>query len=473
MDDSIDYPEPPLVAHDPSIQETESFIKSFKYSEFVKYSGPAWLMCIAYLDPGNLESDLQSAAMTGNKLIWVLFWSHVLGLFIQNLSSKLGLKSTLGLGSLLKEKYALKTSMCLWFNIELAIIGSDIQEIIGTCIALKILFGIPIFAGVLITSLDTGLFLMLSGFGMRRMEQLFAFFIAVMGVCFLLETIISRPSVGPIIKGLVVPYIPSNAYVQATAMVGSIIMPHNIYLHSALISKKNKHEFNTLNCTINLKKLQTYFKLESFIALTASFLINLCVMIVFAQVFYYKKHDMQQIKDIGLSDAAPALRKTLGGLSSYLWGFGLLAAGQSSTMTGTMAGQLIMEGFFDFKIEAWKRTLITRSVALVPSVIVAYFFTEYLDTLGEYLNVFQSLQLPLTLIPLIKLTNDHKIMHAETNTKNQSVIYQSVIYFVIFINVILVYHMFKNTTGTYLVITMLLAALYMSFCYNLHKNYIL
>ncbi|KAI7866453.1 NRAMP family, partial [Spinellus fusiger] len=363
-------------------------------------------LSIAYLDPGNLESDLQSGAVAGYRLLWLLFWAHAAGLVLQILSARLGVVTGKHLAHLVKDNYPQPTRTLIWAFIQVAIVGSDIQEIIGTAIALKILFGFRLIVGVLVTATDTFVFMWLQHYGVRKIEVFFMVLIGVMIVCFWAEMILSHPRLGPILEGIVVPSIPENTMVQAVGMVGAVIMPHNMYLHSALVMSRN---LGVAPSQHKVREANFYFAIESGLALLTSYLINLAIVVVFAQVFYQPGKEMGQLP--GLYDASEVLRNTLGEYARYLWAAGLLAAGQSSTMTGTLAGQYVVEGFFGaiFK-KQWHRVALTRLVALVPSLLVAVWAVDRIDTLGEVLNVLQSVCLPTAIVPILKLTSSTSIM---------------------------------------------------------------
>ncbi|RCH99041.1 hypothetical protein CU097_015177 [Rhizopus azygosporus] len=385
---------------------------TFSFQKLLKYTGPGWLMSIAYLDPGNLESDLQAGAIAGYKLLWLLLWSHMAGLMIQILSARLGVVTQKHLAQLIRKNYTRPASVMIWIFTQLAIIGSDIQEIIGTAIALKIIFRLKLWVGVMITATDTFFFMWLQQYGVRKMETFFMSLIGLMIACFWIEMFASHPNMELLLKGILVPEIPEDAKVQAVGMVGCVIMPHNMFLHSALVMSRHLGQ----NPSDNKKKeANFYFAIESTLALITSYLINLAIVVVFAQVFYNPGQVITQLP--GLYDASEVLSSTLGKYAKYFWALGLLAAGQCSTMTGTLAGQYVVEGFLGaiFK-KQWHRVAVTRAVALVPSMIVAIYAVDRFDTMGEFLNVLQSLCLPAAIIPILKLTASSKIM--SPNFKN-------------------------------------------------------
>ncbi|CAI2182093.1 11845_t:CDS:2 [Funneliformis geosporum] len=376
----------------------------FSWKKLWKYTGPGFLMSVAYLDPGNLEADLQSGAAAGYSLLWILLYAHIAGLLIQILSARCGVVTGKHLAQLIRIYYSTPISIILWLFTEIAIIGSDIQEIVGTAIAIKILFGLPLWIGTMLTAMDTFIFMLLQNYGVRKLEAFFMTLIAFMAVCFWVEMFQSEPNIGEIFKGMLIPAVPPSAVVQAVAMIGAVIMPHNLYLHSALVMTRKTDP----SSKAKLKEANFYFSIESALALCCSYLINMAIVVVFARVFYIPG---KLIALPGLYDAADVLTKTLGRGARYLWALGLLSAGQSSTMTGTLAGQYVVEGYFG-KIfsKSWHRVAITRGIALIPSMFVAVFAVGHFDTMGELLNVLQSLCLPCALIPILKLTSSKEVM---------------------------------------------------------------
>lgn len=314
----------------------------------------------------------------------------------------------------------------LWAFAQLAIIGADILEIVGTAVALHILLRLPLWAGVLMTATDTFTFMMIQRYGIRRLEAFFMVLITMMAVCFWVELVQSQPDVRKIIEGVIVPYVPKDAELQAVAMLGAIVMPHNMFLHSALVMSRDLGRQPSIR---KLKEANFYFAIESILALSVSFFVNLAIVVVFAQgkkvyryiyfayiltflyVVFFKPDHTGPIKIPGLDDADEVLSGTLGSAAKYLWAAGLLAgkrvryydiinqnqsntilylAGQSSTMTGTLAGQYVTEGFFGniFKKD-WHRIAATRSISLIPGMLVAIFAVDHFDTMGELLNVLQ------------------------------------------------------------------------------------
>ncbi|KAK2375873.1 metal transporter Nramp6 [Trifolium repens] len=385
-------------------------VPPFSWKKLWLFTGPGLLMSVAFLDPGNLEGDLQAGAIAGYSLLWLLMWSTIMGLFIQLLSARLGVATGRHLAELCREEYSNWARLVLWFLAELALIAADIQEVIGSAIALKILsHGIlPIWAGVVITAFDCFFFLFLENYGVRKLEGVFAIFIGTMGFSFAWMFFDTKPSEEELLMGLLIPRVSSKTLRQAVEIVGCVITPHNVFLHSALVQSRDIDIRNKGQ----VQEALNYYTIESTIALLITLVINLFVITVFARVFY----NTEQAKDIGLVNAGQYLEDKYGGgffPILYIWGIGLLAAGQSSTITGTYAGQFITEGFLKLNIKKWLRALITRSCAIVPTMIVAIMFNTSegsLDTLNEWLNVLQAIQIPFALIPLLTLVSKQEVM---------------------------------------------------------------
>ncbi|KAK9670323.1 hypothetical protein RND81_13G193800 [Saponaria officinalis] len=382
----------------------------FSWKKLWLFTGPGFLMSIAFLDPGNLEGDLQAGAIAGYSLLWLLFWATAMGLLIQLLSARLGVATGRHLAELCRDEYPTWARLLLWVMAELALIGSDIQEVIGSAIAINILSNgvLPLWSGVLITALDCFVFLFLENYGVRKLEAVFAVLIATMAVSFAWMFGDTKPSGSELLVGIVVPKLNSRTIQQAVGVVGCIIMPHNVFLHSALVQSRDVDHTNRSR----VQEALNYYSIESTLALVVSFIINLFVTTVFAKSFF----GTPQAESIGLANAGHYLQEKYGGglfPILYIWGVGLLAAGQSSTITGTYAGQFIMGGFLNLRLKKWIRALITRSCAIIPTIIVALLFDssdDTLDTLNEWLNVLQSVQIPFALIPLLYLVSKEELM---------------------------------------------------------------
>ncbi|XP_047400759.1 natural resistance-associated macrophage protein 1 isoform X1 [Sciurus carolinensis] len=386
---------------------------TFSFRKLWAFTGPGFLMSIAFLDPGNIESDLQAGAVAGFKLLWVLLWATMLGLLCQRLAARLGVVTGKDLGEVCHLYYPKVPRTLLWLTIELAIVGSDMQEVIGTAIAFNLLSAgrIPLWGGVLITIVDTFFFLFLDNYGLRKLEAFFGFLITIMALTFGYEYVVARPAQGALLRGLFLPSCPGCGQpelLQAVGIVGAIIMPHNIYLHSALVKSREVDRGRRMD----IREANLYFLVEATIALSVSFIINLFVMAVFGQAFYQQTNQdtynvcaNSSLRDyasifprnndtvsVDIYQGGVILGCLFGPAALYIWAVGLLAAGQSSTMTGTYAGQFVMEGFLRLRWSRFARVLLTRSCAILPTVLVAVFRDlRDLSGLNDLLNVLQSL----------------------------------------------------------------------------------
>ncbi|KAI9506615.1 natural resistance-associated macrophage protein-domain-containing protein [Coemansia spiralis] len=375
---------------------------TFSLRKLIRFAGPGFAMSIAYVDPGNICSDLHCGAVAGYKLIWLLFLTHALGLYIQTLSARIGIVTGQNLAQHCHRQYTKRIRIPLWLICELAIIGSDIQEAIGTAIALYLLFGIAVWKGILLAASLSYAILGIQRFGARKVEAILIAMIAVMCGCFGIEVLMAKPDFGQIAEGLFVPRIPANAMVQAVGIVGAVIMPHNLFLHSALVGTRRIKRGSTVRHA-SIREANFYTVLESAIALLFSFTINATILIVFADIYSMGNG----VDPTGLrgalartAEAAGLLEKAFGKAGPLLWAIGLLASGQSSTATGTMAGQFLMEGMMKLQVSPWLRMFISRSISLVPTMLVGTLATKYLDHLA----------LPFALIPTLKFAQSKGIM---------------------------------------------------------------
>ncbi|CAH0554096.1 unnamed protein product [Brassicogethes aeneus] len=428
--------------------------ETFSFRKLWAFTGPGFLMSIAYLDPGNIESDLQSGTIGNFRLLWVLFGATILGMVMQTLATKLGVVTGLHLAEMCYRQYKKFPRLILWIMVEIAVIGSDMQEVIGTSIAIYLLSNkvVPLWGGVLITIADTFTFLFLDKFGLRILEMLFAVLIGVMGITFGYEYIVSGPDQMDVVKGIFIPWCKdcdSSVLLQAVGVIGAVIMPHNLYLHSALVKSRDIDRKNNKK----LNEARKYYFIESSMALVCSFIINVFVVSVFANGLFQKTNNQllnqcgnntemykkavevfpmdDEYVDADIYKGGIFLGCAYGTLAMYVWAIGILAAGQSSTMTGTYSGQFAMEGFLNLKWDKWKRVLFTRSIAMIPTFFTAFFSSlNDLTTMNDYLNAVMSLQLPFAVIPCIAFTSNPKIMGEFVNgmlTKVVSVILSIVV----------------------------------------------
>ncbi|HNP24772.1 MAG TPA: Nramp family divalent metal transporter [Panacibacter sp.] len=381
--------------------ETERTGKGIK--KFLPYIGPAYLVSVGYMDPGNWATDLQGGAQFGYQLIWVLLMSNLMALLLQSLSARLGIIRRRDLAQANREEYPPLVNICLYILAELAIAACDLAEVLGMAIGIHLLTGLPVLGGVCITVLDTFLLLFLQRYGMRKMEAFIIALVATIGLSFLIELIFAQPHFGDVVKGFVPGPLSSNALYIAVGIIGATVMPHNLYLHSALVqTRKIKPDDNSIRQALKFNMI------DSTIALNAAFFVNAAILILAASVFFVNGHT--QVAKI--EDAHRLLEPMLGTtLAPMLFAIALIAAGQSSTVTGTLAGQIVMEGYLRLRINPWIRRLITRLIAIVPAVAVILIWgDEKLDALLVLSQVILSLQLGFAIIPLIHFVSDKDSM---------------------------------------------------------------
>ncbi len=370
------------------------------------FAGPAYLVSVGYMDPGNWATDLEGGARFGYQLLWVLVMSNIMAILLQTLSARLGVVRRQDLAQACRETYPRRMNYVLWFLCEIAIAACDLAEVLGAAIGLKLLFGIPLLAGVLITAVDTLLLLWLTRFGIRVLEGLVLSLITVIGGCFMFEILLARPDFAEVASGLI-PRLSDESLYVAIGILGATVMPHNLYLHSALVQTRRVEdslEAKRTACRFNL--------LDSVIALNGALLVNAAILILAASTFFKNGIVVTEIQQAHLL-LAPLLGTTA---ASVMFGVALLASGQSSTLTGTMAGQIVMEGFLSFRMRPWLRRMITRMAAVIPAVITILIAGEQ----GTYKllilsQVILSMQLPFAVIPLIHFTSDRQRMGAFAN----------------------------------------------------------
>ncbi|KAJ6730503.1 SOLUTE CARRIER PROTEIN FAMILY 11 MEMBER [Salix viminalis] len=386
------------------------------WRKFLSYVGPGFLVSLAYLDPGNLETDLQAGANHGFELLWVILIGLIFAFIIQSLAANLGVTTGRHLAELCKVEYPKYVKLCLWLLAELAVIAADIPEVIGTAFALNILFHIPIWTGVLMTGLSTLLLLGLQKYGIRKLELLISMLVFTMAACFFGELSYVKPPASGVLKGMFIPKLSGQgATGDAIALLGALVMPHNLFLHSALVlSRKVPNSVRGINDACR------YFLIESGFALFVAFLINVSIVSVSGTVCSAKNlspEDADQCADLTLKGASFLLKNVLGKSSSIVYSIALLASGQSSTITGTYAGQYIMQGFLDLKMRKWLRNLLTRSVAILPSLIVSIIGgPSGASRLIIIASMILSFELPFALIPLLKFSSSNTKMGPHKNS---------------------------------------------------------
>ena len=388
-----------------SLGEVHSSVGTSHISLFrrlLAFSGPAYLVSVGYMDPGNWATDLEGGARFGYQLLWVLVMSNAMAVLLQTLSARLGIVRGLDLAQACRETYPRPISLSMWILCEIAIAACDLAEVLGAAIGLNLLFGLPLLAGVLLTSADTLLLLWLQRFGIRVMEAFVLGLIAVIGGCFFIEILLSKPVFSEIASGLIPRLSGPEALYLAIGILGATVMPHNLYLHSALVQTRQ------IGSSEQSKRRACWYNfIDSAVALNCAMLVNIAILVVSAAVFFKRGVVVTEIQQAHVL-LAPLLGTTL---ASALFAIALICSGQSSTLTGTLAGQIVMEGFLNFRMRPWLRRMITRSIAITPAAIVVYLYgqqgTFQLLILSQ---VILSMQLPFAVIPLIHFTSDRQRM---------------------------------------------------------------
>ena len=389
------------------IPESAGFLR-----KLLAFAGPGYLVAVGYMDPGNWATDLAGGSKYNYSLLSVIMLSNLMAILLQTLAIKLGVVTGRDLAAACRDHFSRPVSFIFWIGAEIAIAACDLAEVIGSAIALNLLFHIPLLWGVCLTSLDVLLILFLQQKGFRLVEALVISLIGVIGVCFGLEILFSKPSMLGIVQGFFIPSAqiirdPGMLYI-AIGILGATVMPHNLYLHSALVQTRNFER------TPKGKREAIRFgTIDSTIALTFALLVNAAILIVSAATFY--SHGYNDVAEI--NDAHKLLTPLLGVTgASTMFALALLASGQNSTLTGTLAGQVVMEGFLNIRLRPWLRRLITRVVAIIPAVIVTAFWgTGGTAKLLVFSQVILSMQLSFAVFPLVMFTSDRGKMGEFTN----------------------------------------------------------
>ena len=375
------------------------------WRKILAFAGPGYLVAVGYMDPGNWATDLAGGSQFGYTLLTVILVSNLMAILLQGLSSKLGIVTGRDLAQACRDHYSTPVVWFLWVICGLAIAACDLAEVIGSAIALNLLFGIPLPLGIGITAFDVLVVLYLQNKGFRVLEALVITLVATVGLCFLFEIILSKPPIGAVLRGFIptaqVVSNPAMLYV-AIGILGATVMPHNLYLHSSIVQTRKYEE------TAEGKKEAVKFAfIDSTLALSFALFINAAILIVAAATFHTSGHN--EVAEI--QDAYKLLTPLLGAGASTMFALALLASGQNSTLTGTLAGQIVMEGFLNIRLRPWVRRLITRAIAIVPAAIVAVMYgasgTARLLVLSQ---VILSMQLSFAVFPLVRFTSERAKM---------------------------------------------------------------
>ncbi len=383
------------------------------WRKMLAFAGPGYLVAVGYMDPGNWATDLAGGSRFGYALLSVILLSNLMAILLQALALRLGIATGRDLAQACRDHYSRPVNFMLWVLCEIAIAACDLAEVIGSAIALNLLFGIPLFWGVCITAVDVLLILLLQHRGFRWLEAFVIVLVATIGVCFGIELLLARPVIGDVLRGLVptadIVFDPGKLYI-AIGILGATVMPHNLYLHSSIVQTRN---FGSSEA--GKREAIKYATIDSTLALFFAFFINAAILILAAATFHTTGN--QAVADIG--DAHQLLTPLLDTtMASVLFAIALLASGQNSTITGTLAGQIVMEGFLNIRLPAWLRRLITRLIAIIPAVIVTAVSGE--RGTGQLLilsQVILSMQLSFAVVPLVMFTSEKSKMGAFVNPR--------------------------------------------------------
>ena len=378
------------------------------WRRFLAFAGPGFLVSVGYMDPGNWGTDIAGGAKYGYALLWVVLASNLMAILLQTLCARLGLVTGKDLAQACRDYYKKPAVIALWLLCEIAIIACDLAEVIGSAVALNLLLGIPLLWGVLITGFDVLLLLGLMRFGFRKIEAIIIALVATIAACFAFQIFLARPDWGGVVHGLFVPSLPDKeALFIALGILGATVMPHNLYLHSSIVQTRayEKTPAGLLSAIRNATA-------DTVLSLGAAFFVNAAILVVAAATFFAAgRHEVQE-----LQDAHQLLKPLLGGAAATAFAVALLCSGQSSTITGTLAGQIVMEGFLQIRIAPWLRRLITRCLAIIPAMILIY-ISGGKNTVGLLVlsQVVLSMQLSFAIFPLMMFTSDPKKMGIHTN----------------------------------------------------------
>ncbi|WP_010217288.1 Nramp family divalent metal transporter [Sphingomonas sp. PAMC 26621] len=377
------------------------------WRQWLGFAGPGFLVSVGYMDPGNWGTDLAGGSQFGYTLLWVILASNLMAIFLQVLCARLGIVTGRDLAQSCRDYYSKPASVALWLLCEIAIIACDLAEVVGSAVALNLLLGLPLVWGVVITGLDVLLLLLLINRGFRKIEAVVIALVATIGLCFAYTIVLAKPDWSAVALGAVTPDIPNTAALLiALGILGATVMPHNLYLHSSIVQTRAFGSGKR-----DIKAALTFNTIDTVVALGMAFFVNAAILVLAAAVFWRNGMVVTE-----LQDAHQLLRPALGGVAATAFALALLASGQSSTITGTLAGQIVMEGFLRIRVRPWLRRMVTRGLAIIPALIVIS-ATGGKDTV-ELLVVSQvvlSMQLPFAIFPLMMVTSNRARMGEYAN----------------------------------------------------------
>ncbi len=375
---------------------------------FLKFLGPAFLVSVGYMDPGNWATDIDAGARFGYKLLWVILVSNMIAILMQTLSAKLGIATGRDLAQNSRDRFTKPVNYGLWFTAEMAMIATDFAEFMGSAIAIKLLFNIPLLYATIITGIDVIIILALQRYGFRWVETAIILFVATIMFCYVVELFFAQPNWALVPGGLLSPSVNSSSILVAIGILGATVMPHNLYLHSNII--QTRFLFHEDNIAVK-KKVLGFAKLDNVIALNLAFLVNSSILIMSAAAFGSRGLGVAAIEEAHIT-----LEYLFGASAAVVFAIALLSSGISSSTTGTMAGQIVMEGFLNIKIRPWLRRIILRLIVMVPAVIAIAMGVDPLRML-VLSQVMLSFQLPFAIIPLLMFTSNKNLMGSFTNKR--------------------------------------------------------
>ncbi|CAN5683604.1 Nramp family divalent metal transporter [soil metagenome] len=372
------------------------------WRKLMGFAGPGFMVAVGYMDPGNWGTDLAGGSKFGYALLWVILASNLMAILLQVLCARMGLVTGKDLAQSCRDYYSRPTALALWLLCEIAIIACDLAEVVGSAVALNLLFGIPLVWGVLITGFDVLLLLLLINFGFRKLEAIVITLVATIGLCFAYTIYLAQPDWSAAAAGTFIPTMPGNeALLISLGILGATVMPHNLYLHSSIVQTRRHGRGHA-----DLKAAIRFNTIDTVAALGLAFFVNAAILLLAAAVFFRNGIEVDE-----LQQAHELLKPALGGAAATAFAVALLCSGQSSTITGTLAGQIVMEGFLRIRIRPWLRRLITRTLAIIPALIVIS-ATGGKDTVQLLVisQVVLSMQLPFGIFPLMMVTSSRARM---------------------------------------------------------------
>jgi manganese transport protein len=402
------------------------------WRRMLAFSGPGFLVAVGYMDPGNWGTDLAGGSQFGYALLWVILVSNLMAIFLQVLCARLGLVTGKDLAQACRDAYSRPTSIALWLLCEIAIIACDLAELVGAAVALNLLFGIPLVWGVVITGFDVLILLMLVNVGFRWLEAIVIALVATIGACFAYSIVLAQPDWAAVATGALVPSLPGGgALLISLGILGATVMPHNLYLHSSIVQTRAHGRGPA-----DLKAAIGHNTVDTVVALGSAFFVNAAILVLAASVFWKAGIQVDDLRQ-----AHELLKPAMGGAAATAFAVALLCSGQSSTITGTLAGQIVMEGFLRIRIKPWIRRLITRSLAIIPALMIVS-ATGGRDTVQMLVvsQVVLSMQLPFAIFPLMMLTSDKARMGAFANGRGVQVVGYAICAIIAALNVYLLWN---------------------------------